>query len=77
MTVKNISLTEEAYAALQREKRESESFTEVVLRLTRREGKLSDCFGSWKLTDEEEAMVAGELSAGWKAALEGVAHEVP
>jgi len=34
MGTKNISLTEEAYERLRKQKREDESFTDVVLRLT-------------------------------------------
>ena len=54
MTTKNISITEEAHKALKREKKDNESFTETILRLTQRTGKLSDFFGTWKMTNEEE-----------------------
>ena len=76
MTTKNISITDEAYEALRREKRKEESFTETILRLTESRGKLSDSFGSWKLSDEEEAMIKRELSKGWKLAQERVLDEV-
>ena len=70
MVTKNISITKEAYDALQREKKGSESFTETILRLTQRSGRLSDCFGGWKMTDEEESAMKRELSRGWKKATE-------
>lgn len=76
MPSKNISMTDEAYEALLREKRDDESFTETILRLTRRRRKLSDCFGSWKMTAEEETKVTGELSKGWKRVKERVTGEV-
>lgn len=76
MTTKNISITIEAYEALQRQRRKKESFTEAILRLTRSRGKLADVFGSWELSDEEEARIASELSMGWRAAQEGTTHEV-
>jgi predicted CopG family antitoxin len=77
MTTKNISITDEAYEALRREKRrKEESFTETILRLTGSRGKLSDSFGSWKLTDEEEATIRRELSKGWKLARERMVDEM-
>ncbi len=76
MTSKNISITEEAYEALEREKRRGESFTEAILRLTRRRGKLSDCFGSWKMTDEEQNEMEDELSRGWRRAEERIKSEM-
>lgn len=73
MPTKNISITKEAYDALQREKRVNESFTETILRLTQRTGKLSDSFGAWRdMTDAEEAKFERELSKGWKHATESL-----
>ena len=77
MAIKNISITAEAYNALQREKRDSESFTETILRLTERSGRLADCFGTWKMTDSEEARMKRELSKGWKQTTERLKREVP
>lgn len=51
---KNISITDEAYDALYKEKRKNESFTETILRLTQSKGKLADCLGTWVMSDEEE-----------------------
>jgi predicted CopG family antitoxin len=73
MPTKNISITKEAYEALRREKRANESFTEIILRLTQRTGKLSDSFGAWEnMTDEEEAKFNHDLSKGWKRAAESL-----
>jgi predicted CopG family antitoxin len=73
---KNISITEEAYEALQREKGNGESFTEAILRLTRKRGKLSDCFGSLVTTDKEQDTIRRELMRGWRRAQERVSREV-
>jgi len=51
---------------LLREKKNKESFTETILRITRESGKLIDCFGTWKITDEEEKAILNELSEGWR-----------
>jgi len=77
LTSKNISITEEAYKALQREKGKDESFTEAILRLTRKRGKLADCFGGWKMTDQEQAAIEDDLTKGWRRAKELISHEVP
>ena len=54
MGTKTISITEEAYDALLREKANKESFTDTILRITKKSGKIADCFGTWKMTDKEE-----------------------
>jgi len=77
MATKTISITEEAYEALKREKKGRESFTDRILRIAVKSGKISDCFGAWKMTDEEEKAVLGELSAGWRLTQERLAVEVP
>jgi predicted CopG family antitoxin len=76
MTTKNISITEGAYKALLRERKKGESFTEAILRLTEKTGSLSDCFGSWRMTDEEETGFSRELVAGWKQTQERDVTEV-
>lgn len=50
---KTVSLTEEAYKILVEEKRDNESFADVIVRLSTH-GKLKDCFGAWDMDDEEE-----------------------
>jgi predicted CopG family antitoxin len=57
MASKNISITEDAYDALLKEKKKDESFTEIILRLTKSRGKLSDCLGTWVMSDEEEERI--------------------
>jgi predicted CopG family antitoxin len=77
MATKTISITEEAYEALQREKKGKESFTDTILRITKKSGKVSDCFGTWKITDEEETAILKELSEGWRRTQERLSVEVP
>jgi len=77
MATKTISVTDEAYEALLREKKRGESFTETILRITAKSGKLADCFGAWRMTDEEEASIQGELAEGWRATQERLHREVP
>ena len=72
-----ISITEEAYEALLREKVNKESFTETILRITKKSGKIADCFGAWKMTDEEEKAIASELSKGWHLIQERISNEMP
>lgn len=66
MPTKTISIKKEAYEALLREKKNGESFTEIILRITKKSGKLLDCFGTWKMTDEEEKNILNELNVGWR-----------
>lgn len=77
LTSKNISITEEAYEALEREKRKDESFTDAILRLTQKRGKLSDCFGTWETTDAEQIAIEQELRRAWKRTSERIVNEVP
>lgn len=76
MTTKTISITEKAYDALLREKKNKESFTDTILRITKKSGKLSDCFGAWKMTDEEEQVIQSELSEGWRITQERISNKV-
>ena len=71
-----ISITQEAYKALQLQKGRSESFSKVILRLVQSRGKLSDSYGVWKMTNEEESRITGELSKGWKRARERMTSNV-
>lgn len=50
---KTISVTDAAYEALMREKRDGESFTDVIIRLTKR-ARLSDFAGIWKDIPESD-----------------------
>ena len=77
MATKTISVTEKAYEALLREKKNKESFTDTILRITKKSGKLADCFDTWKMTDEEEAAIRNELSEGWRITQERLSSELP
>ncbi len=68
MAVKTITVTEEAYRVLAREKKEDESFSEVIKRLARSRGKLSDSLGAWKMSDEEAEEIFSSLKRGWRDA---------
>lgn len=76
MGTKTISIKEEAYKALLHEKIDKESFTETILRITKKSGRIADCFGTWKMTEEEEKAIWVELSRGWHLVQERVADEV-
>ncbi len=65
MGTRTISITKEAYKALLFEKMNKESFSDTILRITKKSGKIADFFGSWKMTDEEEEAIAIQLSKGW------------
>ena len=66
MGTKTISITDEAYEALSREKKGGESFTEAILRLTRKTGNLADCLGTWTMTAREEKAIRKEVAEGWR-----------
>ena len=76
MGTKTISIKDEAYKALLREKADKESFTDTILRITKKSGKIADCFGTWKMTDEEEEAIRIELSKGWHAIQERISNEM-
>ncbi len=64
--VKTLTITEEAYQMLSREKKGKESFSEVIKRLANERGKLKDSYGAWTMTDEEEAEIFSGLKLNWK-----------
>jgi predicted CopG family antitoxin len=51
MGSKNITVTEEAYERLKAHKREGESFTDVVLRLSTQERDVWDGYGAFRSVD--------------------------
>ncbi len=65
MGSKTITISEQAYEALQREKLENESFSDVILRLTRRFGKIIESFGKWDMNDDEEKAMKEDLNKAW------------
>ena len=68
MGVKTLTITEEAYQLLAREKKTKESFSEVIKRLTNERGKLTDSLGTWKMDDQEEQRIFSKLETRWKKA---------
>jgi len=68
MATKTISILEEAYKALLKEKGEKESFSAVIMKLVERKGKISDSLGKWDITDKEVASFRAELRKAWKKA---------
>jgi predicted CopG family antitoxin len=76
MGTKTISIKDEAYNALLREKMDKESFSDTILRVTKRSGKLADCFGTWKMTDQEEEAIQVQLKRGWQIIQERISDEM-
>ena len=66
MGTKTISILDEAYNALAREKGKNESFSDVILKITARRGKISDSLGKWKMSDKELEEFQNELDKAWK-----------
>jgi predicted CopG family antitoxin len=64
--VKTLTITEEAYELLAREKKGKESFSEVIKRLARERGELKDSFGAWTMSEEEEEKMVSSLKKNWK-----------
>ncbi len=58
MPTKTITITEEAYRRLKREKLKGESFSDVIIRLTeRREGDISEFAGAWREAEDIEEII--------------------
>lgn len=54
MTIKSLTITEDAYEALKRMKLKNESFSEVILRLSQEKiGAAAKFFGGLKISDKE------------------------
>jgi len=66
MPSRSISITEDVYNMLLLEKKEGESFSDVIFPLVKRRSNLSDSFGSWEMTDEEIDEFKSELQAMWQ-----------
>ncbi|MBS3790982.1 MAG: antitoxin VapB family protein [Candidatus Thermoplasmatota archaeon] len=54
MTSKTISVKEEVYDMLEKEKLPKESFSDTLTRLIKDKGKISDLAGAWSDLDEKE-----------------------
>lgn len=73
MATKTIRITEEVYDRLEARKREDESFTDLLARLTKQERDIYAGFGAWEGTDRAERMRAthNELNEELNADAEG------
>lgn len=71
MPTKTVSLSEDAYELLSREKRPGESFSDVVRRLTSKKHPLSYFAGAWKnMPAEKRQMIEDAIGTGRKKANE-------
>jgi predicted CopG family antitoxin len=68
MAMKTITISKEAYDALILKRKNSESVSDIIIRLIGKRGRLIDSFGAWKMTDAEEA--------NFKAALAKSKHSI-
>lgn len=66
MGSRNISITDEAYERLEARKREGESFTDVIIRVTDDDRDFTSGFGAWEGTDKADRarQVREELNEG-------------
>jgi predicted CopG family antitoxin len=76
MATKTISITQKAYEALLKEKKNNESFTETILRITKKSNKIADCFGALKMSNDEEEAFRRELSQGWQVVQERISNKL-
>jgi predicted CopG family antitoxin len=76
MATKTISITQKAYEALLKEKKNNESFTETILRITKKSNKIADCFDTLKISDDEEEAFRRELSQGWQVVQERISNKL-
>ena len=72
MGTKTITITNDAYDALSKQKRVDESFSEVINRLTKKTGNLSDCFGAWNMNASEAEALKKSLDTHWHKATQSM-----
>ena len=68
MTYKTISISEEVYLNLSALKKRNESFSDLFLRITKREKpkpKLSNFCGKWKMSDKDEELIFKNINTLW------------
>ena len=68
MGTKTVTIKEEAYRALRREKRHDESFSDVIARLTSGRGRLAECYGAWEMDENEMQEFQAALDRYWHRA---------
>ncbi|MBI5331939.1 MAG: antitoxin VapB family protein [Candidatus Aenigmarchaeota archaeon] len=66
MTTKTITIIEDAYNRLKKEKENDESFSDVIIRITEKRSVLKDSFGKWETNDKEMNKISDELKDSWK-----------
>ena len=67
MGPKTITISEEVYNALLREKLKNESFSDVILRLTKRLGHIMGSFGKFQMNDDEYLEIEKDLKNLWES----------
>ncbi len=75
MGSKTVTISEEAYEFLLKEKMKNESFSYVILRLTKRFGRIFESFGKWDVSDEEEKMLNEDLKNIWSSWSKAIRNE--
>jgi len=53
-------------------KRTDKPKSQLITQRSKESGKIADCFGGWKMTDEEEQAIKIELFKGWQASQERI-----
>ena len=63
MATKTLTITEDAYEMLKRQKGESESFSQVIRKLAMRKGDIMQFYGAWKdlMSDKEAKQMKHEI----------------
>ncbi|MHA1310255.1 MAG: antitoxin VapB family protein [Candidatus Helarchaeota archaeon] len=67
MGSKTITISEEAYNALLKEKLKNESFSDVILRLTKRLDHIMGSFGKFQMNDDEYLEIEKDLKNLWES----------
>ena len=66
MPFKTITVTDEAYNAIKRLKRNDESFSELFNRISPKVLTVNEMFGSWKISDAEFVKLKKTIAANRK-----------
>ncbi|ODS37597.1 hypothetical protein BEH94_10255 [Candidatus Altiarchaeales archaeon WOR_SM1_SCG] len=68
MVYKTISISGEVYSKLLALKRSNESFSDLFLRVTKKEKpKLRNFYGKWKMSDKEEESILKDINSLWSS----------